>query len=115
MTKIQTRYNYVRTCRRKSGLSQRELALVLGYRDQWQVSRHERSQSRPTLRTALAYEVVFRVPTAQIFVDLLKAIEQSVEGNLAALELRLQRRSGDKRHARLTAQKLQWLAERRKP
>ena len=45
--------NYLRRHRRTRGLSQRELALLVGYKQQWQVSRHELSKTMPPLRYGL--------------------------------------------------------------
>jgi hypothetical protein len=86
---------------------------LLGYRDPGQVSRHERSRSIPPLSTAIAYELIFRVPVSQIFVGMRKSVEQKVEGKLSRLEAELGDRSATERGAILIAQKLVWLNERK--
>jgi DNA-binding XRE family transcriptional regulator len=105
--------NYVRTQRRSSGLSQRELARILGYSDPWQVSRHERSRSLPTLQTAISYSIVFRVPVAAIFVELTRGAEKRIELNLIKLEEELRSRPLGKYQQRLVAHKLKWIEKRR--
>jgi DNA-binding XRE family transcriptional regulator len=105
--------NYLRTHRKRSGLSQRELGMFLGYRNQWQVSRHERSQTTPPLPTALAYEVIFHVPVSTLFAGVRVNTARSVEAKIAAFERSLERSHGKGRTARTTAQKLEWLTQRR--
>lgn len=105
--------NYLRTHRRRSGLSQRELGSLLGYEDEGQVSRHERSKTTPPLIAALAYEVVFRVPVSDLFPGIHAEVTRMMEGNLAAFEEHLQQRRGKGRGADITAQKLIWLTQRR--
>lgn len=105
--------NCLRTHRKKSGLSQREVAQVIGFRDGALVSRHERSHSLPPLQHALAYEVLFRAPVAGLFAGLQATVEQTIEAELAKLEGQLQNESGKGPQAALTARKLEWLTERR--
>ena len=105
--------NYLRTHRRRSGLSQRELGLLLGYKDEGQVYRHERSKTLPPLIAALAYEVVFRVSVSALFPGIYAEVKRMIAGNLAAFEEHLQQRIGKGRGANETAQKLLWLMQRR--
>src|ERR1700733_996381 len=62
-----TTQNHIRKHRKRTGLSQREISLLLGYKNQWQISRHERSEAIPPLLAALAYQVIFQVPLSIIF------------------------------------------------
>lgn len=57
----------VRLHRRKSGLSQKELAFIIGTLGPVGVSRHERSTALPRFLIAVGYEVVFHVPLAELF------------------------------------------------
>lgn len=111
----QTLGNYLRTHRRKSGLSQRELGSILGYVNEGQVGRHERSKTVPPLIAALTYEVVFQVAVTELFPGLHEEVTRMTEGNLEAFEAELQQRSGKGRGANETAQKLVWLKQRRVP
>lgn len=104
--------NYLRTNRKKSGLSQRELGLLVGYKDLGQVSRHERSHTAPSLATALAYEVIFHAPVSELFPGIHANVTGVTERRLAAFEAGLQRRSAKARGANAIAQKLIWLEER---
>jgi DNA-binding XRE family transcriptional regulator len=105
--------NYLKTHRKRSGLSQKEMGKLLGYKDKGQISRHERSESSPPLTTALAYEVIFRVPVSTIFVGTHGSISRDIEDKLHQLEVELQNRSARDRDANIVAQKLMWLNERK--
>jgi DNA-binding XRE family transcriptional regulator len=110
--KTNTARNHLRTHRNRSGLSQRDLGLLLD-RDQGEVSRHERSVTTPSLAAALCYEVVFRVPTSDLFPGIHTRVIQIIESKLAALEDELGQRSARDRGATLVAKKLTWLKERK--
>jgi DNA-binding XRE family transcriptional regulator len=105
--------NYLRMHRKKAGLSQRELGLLLGYGDKGQISRHERSRTAPRLLTALGYEVIFKASIPEIFPELHASVSREVEARLAAMEEALGQRSGRGRGANIVAQKLIWMMERR--
>jgi transcriptional regulator with XRE-family HTH domain len=104
---------YLRTHRKKSGLTQRELAQLLGYESKSPVSRHETAAGVPTLGIALAYEAIFRVPISELFPDLYRRTETSVEARLAMMEADLREKSAKGRKARAIAQKLEWTSARR--
>ena len=103
--------NYLRAHRRKCGLSQRELATLVGYPREWQVSRHERSKTVPPLLIALAYEVVFRIPAAELFTGFHSAVTETVTRNLARMKADVERQS-KRQPSKATLQKLQWLTQR---
>jgi DNA-binding XRE family transcriptional regulator len=105
--------NHIRRHRKKSGLSQQELGLILGYAHEGAVSRHEQSVTIPPLLTAIAYEAVFHVPIAKLFPGLQMAVDQAVDRRLGELEAELQNKLKKSRRTRLVAQKLAWLDERR--
>lgn len=54
--------NYLRTYRKSAGLTQAEVAFLLGCGTTGQVCRYEHFTRRPSLQTALAYEAIFRTP-----------------------------------------------------
>jgi transcriptional regulator with XRE-family HTH domain len=105
--------NYLRAHRKRSGLSQDEIAAALGCEDGGVVSRHEAARIFPPLPLALAYEVIFLVPVSQLFRGLRDVVEQTTEDRLSKLEVELGTRSGAGPQAAITAKKLIWLAERR--
>jgi len=106
--------NHLKTHRKTSGLSQREMGELLGYKDTGQVSRHERAKSVPPLANAIAYEVIFRVPVTTIFVGMHGNIKRVIDNKLHQLEVELGNSSARGREANLVAQKLVWLNERRR-
>lgn len=68
------------------GLSQRQVARLLGHRDTSMVSHYEHGRAVPPLRVALALEIVLRVPVAFLFpliYDDLKRRIRSMEDDLA--------------------------------
>lgn len=51
--------SYLRTHRRKGGLTQAEMAYLLGLKSGQTISRHERLDRRPSLEIMFAYQVLF--------------------------------------------------------
>jgi DNA-binding XRE family transcriptional regulator len=105
--------NYLKAHRKKSGLTLRELAHLVGYRNHGPLARHEHSLSLPSLMIALAYEVIFRAPISTIFIGVHGSIREDIESKLEQLEVELGKRSAFDPGANLTAQKLVWLNERK--
>ncbi len=102
--------NYLRAHRRKHGLSQRELGILVGYGHGFAVGKHERSQAAPPLLVALAYEVVFEIPVAKLFTGFHSAVSHSVARNMQELKTTLENRGGRNRSS---LQKKQWLLNAR--
>jgi hypothetical protein len=104
--------SYLRTHRRLSGLTLKELAHLLGYKNEMQVLRHEQSHTLPPLLVALGYETIFRTPVAELFPGAHRTIEQTIYPRLAKMEDELQGLSARGRGAAATARKLEWLSGR---
>jgi transcriptional regulator with XRE-family HTH domain len=107
--------NYLRSHRMRSGLTQRELADLMGLIAHHQVSQHERSFAIPSFLAALSYEAVFRVPAAELFPGSFQTISRNIEERLAEMERRLESSTPTGHAAQITARKLEWLCERRNP
>jgi DNA-binding XRE family transcriptional regulator len=107
--------NDIRIHRRKTGLSQREIGEVLGYFTQGPVTRHEDGRRLPSLRIAIGYELIFRLPVSEIFTGTRDEVRAIIEARLAELEERLGQHSARDRNAMAIARKLTWLYERKKP
>jgi DNA-binding XRE family transcriptional regulator len=105
--------SHVRTHRKRSGLTQCELARLLGYRNSGRVSRHERGITVPSLNAALSYEILFRVPICDLFPALHEAVVKNIEGRLSGMESLLGQKSARERDANRTAQKLQFIWSRK--
>jgi transcriptional regulator with XRE-family HTH domain len=59
--------NYLRMYRKRAGLSQDEVAYLLGAKSGTMTSRYERFRRTPSLETALAYEEIYGVPARELF------------------------------------------------
>ena len=70
--------NYLRTHRKRAGLSQDEVAFLLGCQSGAKVSRYERLARRPSLETAFAYEAVFGVSARELFAGVYEKVEREV-------------------------------------
>ena len=106
---------YLRFIRRRSGLSQRQLARILGTVTPSQVSRHERSVTPPNLLTALGYQAVFRQPISEIFPGFYHAVEMAVSERIQELENELGNSAAKGRAAAPIARQLEWICERNNP
>lgn len=82
--------NYLRIHRKKAGLSQRELGLILGYSGKNPIYRHESFNSVPPLLMGFAYEVLFREPVSDLFPGIRETVEDALEQSLAKFESSLQ-------------------------
>lgn len=101
---------YLRACRRRSGLSQSEVAYLLGSKTKNQVSRYERRQCAPPLRAVLALEALFGAPASEIFAGTRETVRKELKSRARALAVELKAQGGT-RNRRVTEQKLQWLVE----
>jgi len=68
--------NYLLMYRRRAGLTQKELAFLLGWNASSTVSRHERRECVPLLPIALAYEAVLKAPVSELFAGISQGVEQ---------------------------------------
>jgi DNA-binding XRE family transcriptional regulator len=82
--------SYLRSHRRRWGLTQGEVAYLLGFKNGSVVSRIERERRRPKLPVALACQVVFDIPTVELFPDLFSEVEDAVMRRAYKLYDRLQ-------------------------
>ena len=69
---------YLRTHRRVWGLTQRELASLMGFVSAAHVSRLENGKRAPTVGSALACQVLFGIPPAAMFPHAYEAVEERV-------------------------------------
>ena len=102
--------NYLRTCRKKAGLSQEEASQLVGLKNRLQFARYERYQSEPSLQVALACEQLFGIPTAQLFAGVSTAVAKGTRKRVQAFERTLCRDSATGVSLRLR-HKLQWVIE----
>jgi transcriptional regulator with XRE-family HTH domain len=67
------------------GLTQEEVAYLLGAVSGTKVCRYERFAREPLLRTALAYEAIFQRPIRELFTGMYEEIEQEIAERAKAL------------------------------
>lgn len=92
--------NYLRLHRKRLALSQEEVAFMLGGTGEnkgSKVSRDESFDREPSLRAALAYEVIYGKPVREVFAGLYEQVEQEVAKRAKLLSYR-KRELDSKRH-----------------
>ena len=95
-----TLHNYVRSYRRRSGLTQSELAFLLGCKNESKVSRYERFERLPTLENAFAYEAVFGAPSRELFAGMYEQTLKTIQERAKMLAQKLAQSKSDKTTAR---------------
>jgi transcriptional regulator with XRE-family HTH domain len=71
--------HYLRNERRETGLTQADMAALLGAPWKSKVSRYERRVALPPLETALGYEAVTRKPVSQLFGGMYDTVTRRVK------------------------------------
>jgi transcriptional regulator with XRE-family HTH domain len=104
--------NYLRSHRRRVGLSQSEVAFLLGTYEGGRVSRYEKGHRIPTLRTALAIAVVFGASLGNLFSGIQTGVDDEVLSRIKQLRARLEKRRKEHRETAADTHKLRWLDER---
>jgi transcriptional regulator with XRE-family HTH domain len=105
--------NHLRTHRKKSGLSQRQLGALLGYRNEVQVSRHENAKAVPLFASALGYQIIFGVPMRTLFPGIYEDVREAIEQKLEELETTLHGQTVRGPQAESIAHTLMWMMDRR--
>ncbi len=82
--------NYLRTYRKRTALSQDDVAFLIGGEAGTSVSRHETGIRVPTLEVALAYQVVLGEPVGDLFAGMLHGVEATIRTRAEELLVRLQ-------------------------
>jgi len=86
--------NYLRTFRRRAGLSQEDVALLLGCTNGSKVSRYEQFARQPTLATALACAALFGVPLRELFASMYDEAYEAVLARARSLVEQLEKKPG---------------------
>ncbi len=81
--------NYLRTYRKRAGLTQSEVAFLLGCTDGAKVSRYERFAREPNLRTILGYERIFGAPARELFAGTYQKVEKATHRRAQLLAQKL--------------------------
>ena len=96
--------NYLRTHRRRHGLSQTEVAILLGAATDTKVSRYENFTRMPVALTVFALEIVFNQPASELFAGRYRAVRLAVQERAERLAERLSARPAP--HDKKTLRKL---------
>ncbi|MCI0562580.1 MAG: helix-turn-helix domain-containing protein [Nitrososphaera sp.] len=70
--------NLLRKYRRISGFSQREVALLLGYKNGNRISRWESGEGLPSALNIFRLSVAYRVLIDSLFIDHIRAVRQEI-------------------------------------
>jgi transcriptional regulator with XRE-family HTH domain len=100
-------FNLLLKYRKRSALSQEEVAFLLGVQSGAKVCRYERFLREPGLRTALAFEALFDCPISELFPRLFAKAQKEVKVRAKKLE----QKSFHGSSTRLIARKRQALRE----
>lgn len=80
--------NLLRAHRKRTALSQREIAFLMGAKGASKVSRYEKMRREPELKTALALQAIFDCPIARLFPDLFAQVQAAVRRRAKSLAKR---------------------------
>ena len=83
--------NYLRTYRKRSGLSQDEVAFLLGCQNGTKVSRYERFARKPSLETLFGYEMIFGATARELFAGAYQKVEKRTLNRAQLLTRKLNR------------------------
>ena len=97
--------NYIKMQRKRVGLSQDELALLIAVETRASLSRYELGLRFPNLETLLALEIVFGQPIKDLFAGVAEKVEEGVTSRARTLLESL-----DDKPSRETARKLELLS-----
>lgn len=89
------KYAYVRTHRRRWGLTQKELGWLLGVANRTAVSRIEMSKRKPPAECLVACAILFDLPLEEIFPGFHGEIEHGIFLRVTTLRERLAERTDD--------------------
>lgn len=84
--------NYLKTHRKLAGLSQNDVAFLLGKESGTYVSRVEQNQVKPDLCTLLFYQIFFNTPVEELFAGVNDQVELQAVNRIAKLITLLEKR-----------------------
>jgi len=95
--------NYLRAHRKRSGLSQDDVAFLLGTRSATKVSRYESFARTPVFRTAVCLAVIYHVSVGELFGGLYEREKLRTASQARTLVSRLEKNGLDRRAVRKVA------------
>lgn len=94
--------NYLRMHRNRHGLSQADVAFLLGCRHGSKVSRYERFVRRPSLQKAFACELICGIPARELFAGIYDPVRQKTLKRAKLLLQRLEKAGSEKDEDKIT-------------
>ena len=82
-------HNYLRAHRKRGGLTQDEMAFLLGCESGTKVSRYERLSREPNLYTVFACQAVFGIPAHELFPSIYQKVEDATKHRAHALSKKI--------------------------
>jgi transcriptional regulator with XRE-family HTH domain len=110
--KTQRLDNYLRSYRKRSGLTQSEVGFLLGRKNGALISRYEKRRRLPPLQIALALEALLGIPVSTLFAGMHEAANDDVRERVLELQSKLQAKTAKGSEALVAAHKLRWLSTR---
>jgi transcriptional regulator with XRE-family HTH domain len=89
--------NYLKTYRKRAGISQREMDYLLGAHVGSTTSRYEHFKRTPTLENALACEALFHAPVRELFAGVYVRVERRTMQRARLIRKRLAKRTAPER------------------
>jgi transcriptional regulator with XRE-family HTH domain len=105
--------SYLLYHRKISGLTQRELAELLGSIGPRQVAKLESQMAAPSFLVAVGYHKVFGATIAELFPGFVETVGTNIEQRISEMERRLHESTAKGREAARIARKLEWCEQRR--
>jgi len=87
--------NYLKSRRKKSGFTQREIAFLLGCNAPGKVTRYERFKGKPSLPTAFSFQVIFGECCSVLLAGVFDEARQKVEKRAQVLLEKLKHHKSD--------------------
>lgn len=89
--------NYLRTYRKRFGLTQDEIAYLLGCQNGAMVSRYEHYRRRPSLKTVFAYQAIFKIPAHELFPGIYEEVANEISKRARSLAKQIERNNPNRR------------------
>src|SRR4051794_21431076 len=92
--------NYLLANRKKLGLSQDDVAFLLGTKSGAKVSRYEHFARNPTMENVFACEAIFQIPASELFAGIYQTIQEQVADRAKTLTFQSRLKATDPKTAR---------------
>ncbi|MFZ6016828.1 MAG: helix-turn-helix transcriptional regulator [Nitrospirota bacterium] len=89
--------NYLKTYRKCAGLSQDEIAFLLGCKSGTKISRYEHFKRQPSINTVFKYSVIFKTPPEELFSGIYQETESEIFKRVKLLIKKLDSDEPDKK------------------